>query len=452
MFIYILIILLIGIFPIKWIYKYFKNPINSLPGPRLYEISIMDFTRNPSELILEWFNKFGDTFCWKLVAYKSVLVTINPKIVKLVLTSKCRKINKMDVGLQYITGSHGLLANEENEHNNQRYLLQSKFTKNSINELILDYQIIINKLINKWNKKINESETNNINVDIKYEFTKLTLEVLCELLLDYSINSIENDLLSEKLYKNLCDYLNVFNKYNLLGYQYIGKYIRYIPNSTNFKYWKSRIKLIKIINDIIENNKNNKNKLINIFNNENMSDIEIFDNILTIFLAGHETTASTLSWILFEICKNPYYQEKMKDDNKYIDYVIKETLRLHPPVPIIGRKTIKKIKVNNYFTIPKNTDIIISPLASHTNSEYWENPLEFIPERWDNLKINPYIYMPFLSGPRGCLGKHFALKEIELVLKRLLIEFKFSSNNLNLVKNKIDFTCKPDNLIVNITK
>ena len=456
MFVYLLILLLATIFPAKWIYQYFCNPINSLPGPRIHTIRPIDFTKNPSDLILEWFKDYGHTYCWKLVAYKSVLVTIDPAIVKQVFTGKTRYINKMDVGLQYITGHHGLLANEDKEHNDQRSLFRSKFTKKSIKELIPEFQVVVDRLIQRWNDKLNESDDGSITVDIKYEFTNLTLEVLCELLLDYPINSINDESdVTKDLYKTLTEYLNVFNKYNLLGYQYIGKYVRYLPTITNIQYWRARIVLTNLISSIMYNNISNggNNKLIDIINgNHGLSQIEIFDSILTIFLAGHETTASTLSWILFELCRDPEHQERMRSNNTYQDHVVKETLRLHPPVPIIGRRTTNDLKINEELTIPKDTDIIISTIAAHTCEDYWNNPLEFNPNRWEDIKINPYIYMPFLSGPRGCLGKRFALEEIHIALRSILAEFEFSSNTVDCVTNKIDFTSKPDGLIVNITK
>ena len=457
MFIYLLLIFLTTLLPIKLLWNYFSNPINSLPGPKFYEITPYDFMKYPSDLIYEWIQKYGMTFCWKLIGNKSFIVTIDPKIIKLVFSQEYKNTQKMDVGLKNITGGHGLLANENYhnypEHDFQRKLFKCKLTKKEIRDSIPEYQMIIEKLITKWNNEINKSENKQITIDLKYEFTRLTLEVLCELLLDYDINSINNEFIANDLYDTLTKYFKTFNNYTILGYQYIGSGIKYLPIKNNYDYWTSRHKLSNLISSIMLNhmkNNNKTNKLIDLIMNSELSNIEIFDNILTFLLAGHETTASCLSWTLYELCLNPDYIKNI-NDKKFMNNIINESLRLHPPVPLIARKVLKDFYVND-INIPSDTNIIISILGSHLRSDYWENPLLFNPNRWNNIKINPYIYMPFLSGPRSCIGKEFALKEIELALNSLLTEFNFELSKNSKVVNKVDFTSKPDQLIVNITK
>lgn len=457
MFTYLLLFMLAAILPAKLLWDYFRNPINSLPGPRFYEIKLSDFTKYPSDLIIEWIKQFGNTFCWKLVAHKSVIVTIDPEIVKLVFTKEYKNTQKMDVGLQDITGSHGLLANEdynkEMEHRKQRKLFQPKLTRNAVNELIPEFQIIIDRLVRRWCQEIEESKNKQITVDLKYEFTRLTMEVLCELLLDFEIDTINNDVIATDLYQTLINYFNTFTNYNILGYQYIGRMVRYLPIPNTYHYWTSRYKLSSLVSMImLDHMKKTKkpNKLIDLIMNSGLKNIEIFDSIMTFLLAGHETTASCLSWTLYELCKNPDLHKKI-NEKKFIKNLINESLRLHPPVPLVARKTLKEFVVND-ITIPKNTEIIISPLASHTRPDYWKDPLLFNPDRWNDLKINPYIYMPFLSGPRSCLGKKFALQELELALNSLLTEFNFELPENTFILDKIDFTSKPEGLIVNITK
>lgn len=458
MFTYLLLFILATILPTKLLWDYFKNPINSLPGPRFYQIKPSDFTKCPSDLILEWINQFGNTFCWKLVAHKSVIVTIDPELVKLMFSQNYKSIEKMDVGLQDITGGHGLLANEDYseddmEHQKQRRLFRSKLNRCAVNKLVPEFQIVIDRLVQRWHKELEESDDNQITIDLKYEFTRLTMEVLCELLLDYEVDTIHNDIIATDLYNTLIKYFNTFSNYNIIGYQYIGKAIRYLPIPNTYHYWTSRYKLSSLVSRIMYNyikHTDKPNKLIDLIMDSNLKNIEVFDSIMTFLLAGHETTASCLSWTLYELCNNPDLCKRI-NESKFIDHLIKESLRLHPPVPLIARKTLKELNVKGNI-IPSGTEIIISTLGAHTNPDYWDNPLDFNPDRWDNLKINPYIYMPFLSGPRSCLGKSFALTELKLALNSLLTEFNFELPEGSIITDKVDFTSKPEGLIVNITK
>ncbi len=144
------------------------------------------------------------------------------------------------------------------------------------------------------------------------------------------------------------------------------------------------------------------------------------DEIVTFMGAGHETTATTTMWTLYELCRHPEILVKVQQEidgilgspaaadrvivyeniNKfeYLTAVIKETLRLHPPVSMIGRKNLEDYQLGEY-TIRKNSMIGINLLAVHTNPAHWTNPWDYRPERWlDGTKIHPFQYIPFSAG------------------------------------------------------
>jgi cytochrome P450 len=173
-----------------------------------------------------------------------------------------------------------------------------------------------------------------------------------------------------------------------------------------------------------------------------MSDRQIRDEVLTLFVAGHETTATGLAWTLHEALKHPRIYDEMEreadsvgDDPGVGDLgkldmclrAFKEALRLYPPVYIFGRDTTIETTLGGY-TLPKSTNVMISPWVMHRLPRLWPDPERFDPERHTpeaEGKRHRYAYLPFSAGPRFCLGIHFAYMEAPLVLAALLRRYRF---------------------------
>ncbi|KAM0727637.1 Cytochrome P450 4C1 [Formica fusca] len=167
----------------------------------------------------------------------------------------------------------------------------------------------------------------------------------------------------------------------------------------------------------------------------------------TIF-AGHDTTAISISWALFCIGNNLKCQEKIheeleevfKDSQrpasvkelsqlKYLERVIKESRRLYPSIPTVLRKISEDVKMDNYV-IPKGTSVGAPILLVHRNPAVWSDPLKFDPDRFlpENLKhIHPYAYIPFIGGPRNCMGQKFAETEEKIILAAILRKWRVKS-------------------------
>jgi len=135
----------------------------------------------------------------------------------------------------------------------------------------------------------------------------------------------------------------------------------------------------------------------------------LVDEILTVLLAGHETTANTLAWVIIETAKAGMTPIPIQS----IDQIIFETLRLHPPAWVLPRYVNKTIMFDGY-EIPTGANILISPYIYHRIDSYFPDPLQFDPSRWDNVQFKdaPAAYLPFGAGGRGCIGQRFALAEM----------------------------------------
>lgn len=167
------------------------------------------------------------------------------------------------------------------------------------------------------------------------------------------------------------------------------------------------------------------------------------------FIAGTDTSAATLVWILAELIKNPSAMRKAQDEVRrtvkgekglkvkesdlpkleYLKLVVKEALRLHPPAPLlIPRETTESCTIGGY-EIPAKTRVFINATSISMDPEYWENPAEFKPERFLNSSIDfigqSFEFLPFGAGRRGCPGNNFAVLLIELALANLLYSFEW---------------------------
>jgi cytochrome P450 len=155
-----------------------------------------------------------------------------------------------------------------------------------------------------------------------------------------------------------------------------------------------------------------------------MTDVEIRDELVTLLLAGHETTATALAWTFERLLANPHTFEKLAGElaagrDGYLDGVIRETLRVRPIVPLIGRLVTKEYQIGKW-TIPPGNRIAPSIYLAGMRPDAYPNPERFEPERWAGIKPDPYTWLPFGGGIRRCIGMAFAQFEMRVVLQTVV--------------------------------
>ena len=169
-----------------------------------------------------------------------------------------------------------------------------------------------------------------------------------------------------------------------------------------------------------------------------MTDVQLRDEALTIFLAGHETTANALTWTWYLLSQNPEVETKLHAEIdevlggqlpafedvarlKYTEMVLAESMRLYPPAWAVGRRAVNDCKIGGYF-VPKKSLVLMSQYVMHHDERYFHEPLHFKPERWtaDERERRPqFSYFPFGGGPRRCIGEGFAWMEGILLIATL---------------------------------
>lgn len=195
-----------------------------------------------------------------------------------------------------------------------------------------------------------------------------------------------------------------------------------------------------------------------------LSDKEVRAEVDTFLFAGHDTTSSALSWTLYQLAKHQDIQERCRreiddifkdksDDEvawsdlskmEYLTRCIKESLRITPPVPVIQRRIEDPLDITG-VEVPKNSPVSIHIYEIHNNTEIWENPLEYDPDRFlpENVKgRDPFSFVAFSAGPRNCIGQNFAMNFMKIVLSKVLRNFRFETDPDNQPKYKFSIVSK----------
>ncbi|WP_414623337.1 cytochrome P450 [Calothrix sp. CCY 0018] len=172
-----------------------------------------------------------------------------------------------------------------------------------------------------------------------------------------------------------------------------------------------------------------------------LSEDELLGHVSVIFAAGHETSANALNWTLFLLSQHPQIAADLLDELEAVlqgaaptieqlqqlpllERVIKESLRILPPVPWNARVTSQPTTLEGY-ELPTGTEVWLSIYHTHHSPEIYSEPNKFNPQRWQNLEVDNFSYNPFSAGSRKCIGAGFAMMEIKIVLAMLLQKFRF---------------------------
>lgn len=337
--------------------------------------------------------------------------------------------------LRFILGN-GLVTSEGEFWLKQRRLIQPLFHKNRLQSFVQKIEESTAAMLKNW-----ERHTGSV-IDMHTEMTQVTLDIVSQTLMS---TEVKGD------FKKISDALVVVME----GMMKIIKLPVWVPTPGNLKMQKNRALLFDTIAKIIDERRKTKtvyNDLLTMLmevedadTRERMTDTQLRDEVITIFLAGHETTANAMSFTFYLLAQHPEIKQRVVEEFKnvtgdgemtfenlnklaFTTMVIKEAMRLYPPVWGITRDASKEDVIGGY-RIKKGDSIAMSPYAVHRLEKYWENPLKFDPERFspERMKnIHRYAYFPFGGGQRMCIGNNFAMMEMQIILVMACTQFNFT--------------------------
>jgi len=399
---------------------------------------LFQFKRNPLPFFAAHANQMGQLYRIKLL-HKEYLVVNHPDAIRHILVNNVKNYSrrKSYAFLQELLGD-GLLTSEGEPWRKQRRLSQPAFSKEQLHGLITQMDVSIQDYLKEnWN-------TNSF-VDLEKSMNVITLQILTQSILYSPTQSY-----FEKVQFDLHDALQYMTSSRFNALKILSK----LPSKKKTK-GKAAIKNVKtlvakIISDRANPYSEKFNDLLEMLmstkdeeTGESLGQEALLDEVMTMFVAGHDTTAAALTWIIYLLNKNPKALDRMKEelnvnwDGKvvtfetlnslpYMKMVIQEALRLLPPVWAFGRKAKEDDVILNY-QIKKGNSLNIPIYAIHRHPDFWEHPNEFYPEHFLPEAVkqrDKFAYMPFSLGQHRCIGEYFAIMEIQMVLMRIYKNFK----------------------------
>ena len=323
----------------------------------------------------------------------------------------------------------GLLTSEGAFHLRQRRMIQPAFHRTRIAEYARSMVEFADQMSRSWA----DAETR----DIDKEMMRLTLRIVAKTLFSANVEDEEDDV------GNAMTTVSKLFDFLLLPY---SEWMQKLPLPQTRSFNRARATLNSVIYGIIDERRASgidKGDLLSMLlaardedDSVSMTDEQVRDEALTLFLAGHETTSNALTFTWYLLSRHPEKALKMFEevdrilgdrlptiddipDLKYTEHVLAESMRLFPPAWAIGRLALEEHEVGGY-RIPKGALVLVSPYVTQRDVRFWEDAGEFVPERWDGQSVKEAgqanIYFPFGGGIRRCIGESFAWTEGILLL------------------------------------
>lgn len=385
--------------------------------------------------------RYGNVLAFSL-PWRSYVFVNEPALVKDILVTQQHAFSKsLGTRVLRLLLGEGLLTSEDPLHRQMRRIVQPAFHR----ERIAEYAEIMQTDAREFAESLREGE----HFDAHAAMVELTLRIATETLFG-SDESDSAGAVGDALRLMMGEFPYMLTP--------LGSLRQRLPLPNTRRFWKSRAMLDRIIYDLIERRRRDGRErhdalslLLAAHDGETgyrPSDQQLRDEIMTLFIAGHETTANLTTWTLYLLAQHPEIQERASaasrdGDRAYLERVLKEVLRLYPPAWIIGRETLHDVTLVDGTEIPAKTTVFMAPLMLHRRPEYFSNPDRFDPDRWLTADPPPFAYVPFGGGARRCIGEEFAMREAAIVLQALTSRFRFTLEDERRVETAPLVTLRP---------
>ena len=418
-----------------------SNSHQTLPGPgqlsALRSLRQHDFLTYVGQL---W-DTYGDTFQLRL-GQRTLIFAMHPEAVRHINIANCTNYDKLgsyDDVRRFLVGE-GLVASTGELWRRQRKLMSPFYTPRGV-QAYADIMLQDGgQLLERWEKFAQSGRA----VDIGEEMTLVTASIILK-----TMFSTETDEAIVEM-KDAVETMISFTNNRQTGM----KVPLWLPTRANRNYTAARQQVHGYISELIAQRRllpedqwpnDLLTRLMQARDEETggrMSEHLLRDESITTFFAGHETTARTMSATWYALASNPAAAARLHEEldavlgdrNPQVEdlhrlpytlQVIKEVLRLYPPAPVYVRDALEADTMDGY-TIPAGSAVMLSPYFTHRHPDFWENPLQFDPERWTPEREearHPYAYHPFAAGQRICIGNNFSLLESHILLALLARRF-----------------------------
>ena len=399
------------------------------PGPKsILPISILlNFRRDSIRFLKDIAMKYGDIVHFKIGTIRIVLLN-HPDFIKEVLSSQHTNFIKgRPLKMTKELLGNGILTSEGEFHKQQSQIIQPAFHRKMIDSYAIEMTNCITDLMNSWEE--------GMKVDIKHEMTKMSLAIAGRTLFSINLDREAPEIISA-----LTTASNLFGRVTVPFSELLIK----LPLPSTFRFYKAKAILDDTIYRMIDERRESNDHYSDLLsllleaqkgNGEGISNKQVRDEALTLFLTAFDTTSNALNWTWYLLSQNPEAEQEMHKEIdsvlrgriptaediaqlKYTRMVFGESMRVFPPSWVLAREALNDFSIDKYV-IPGGALILMSPYLIHHDSRFRKDPEKFDPNAWDEHSRShnaKYEYFPFGGGPRACIGQSFAWMEGILTL------------------------------------
>ena len=428
------------------------------PGPRgtLLGGNIRQFRAGILNFFLETARDYGPLASFR-VGPRQVFLASGPDLIEQVLVTDAQHYIKHFGARAFkpVLGN-GLVTSEGAFWHRQRKLIQPAFLKARVQSYAPVMAELTNQMLNSW--------TSGKRVQIDFEFEVLTSKIALKTLFDLDdrgdrerfdgVLKLAFDLMNERLRR-------------------IFKVPLWVPTPANRRLKRAVAELDQTVQSFIASGRSRQRPGHDLLSRllvaqdedgTRMSDRQLRDETMTLYLAGHETTALTLAWSWYLLSQNPNVENKLVSEWQhvlagaipaaadlhrlpYTAAVIAESMRLFPPVYVIGREATEDLELGGY-RVKRGYTVLMSQWVNHRDPKYFPDPEAFRPERWEHglaKRLPKFAYYPFGGGQRLCVGNAFALTEAAIILAAVGQRYRFTLDPDAVIGIKPQITLLPAN-------
>jgi cytochrome P450 len=396
---------------------------------------------NPVKVLTKYNEAFGDTFRFYLGGLKEAIVTIDPAVIQHVLKTNAENYHKSEIQVKrmgHFLGK-GLLTTHGEPWKTQRRLIQKGFDRKQLDALSLIMQDSLAESLRGFDEQIRSGP-----VDIYPQLMRITFAMVARSLFGARLKDEDIHLVSQTICavqefivrQTLQPYLNPW--FSVSGELRKHEEMRASADAVLMKYIKKR-RTEAPGQDLLQTLMDARYT-----DGEGMSDELILSESMQLLVAGHETSSNALSWMLYLLSSRPDCLEQVRQEMyealgdaplghadlpkfTFTTQVIQEALRLYPPFWMVDREAIADDRVGDVF-IPAGSMVIVHVYGAHHAPKHWPDPETFDADRFmkgsEKLRT-PFTYLPFGGGPRVCIGNHYAMLQILMILSDLLRRYDF---------------------------
>ncbi len=376
----------------------------------------------------------GDIVQMKMLGVWWFIIS-HPDDIERVLVKDARVMQR-DAGIEIVRRvlGRGLLTSEGDLWKRQRKLMSQAFAPKRIADYATAMVRVGDVALGRWR----DGATTNLHK----EMSRLTMEVVADVLFGASMDAVD--------VADVGGAMEVANEFFSGSPEAMLRVPKWVPSPRNVRMNRAVATLDRVVYDIIARRRDGqpRSDLLGTLlaarddDGVGMSDVQMRDEVMTLFLAGHETTSLALAHALYLLSSSPDIERRLHDEIHavlgqrlptaddarslpFTEQVLKETMRLYPPAWATGRETTEPYEIRGH-SIPVGSQIMASQWIVHRDARWYPDPERFDPDRWSPARakeIPRYAYFPFGGGPRVCIGNHFAMMEATLLLAMIVQRF-----------------------------